>query len=258
MTKADDAYNEAERRIADALDRNALSLDIEDLETIPPEIAGLTSLSTLDLHNTQITDLSPLSTLSDLHILYFYNTQFSDLAPLSKLTSLTELHLDSTQITDLAPLSTHKHLTYLNLDYTQITDLRPIKNLENLVSDELLSGLHFHDTPATRLDPELERLSDITNAKDRTRQTLDYLKSLKDWPPVEAMPEDKPLAPKYIVPDNGPIQAAGDPIGPNDPEQQALQDECREKVRTLIGSVREGDNELAPFLCWTMPPNIAT
>ncbi len=207
MTKADDAYKEAERRIAKALAEGAteLNLKIEDLETIPPEIADLKSLTGLDLRNTRISDatplaaltsltllvlsntrisdVTPLATLTSLTRLFLSNTQISDATPLAALTSLTRLDLDNTRISDATPLAALTSLTLLDLDNTQISDLRPIENLESLVSDQDFSGLFFQNTPATELDPELKRLSEIKNHQDRTRQTLDYLKSLKEWPP---------------------------------------------------------------------------
>jgi internalin A len=48
----------------------------------------IVSLTTLDLWNTQVADLTPLAALTSLTTLYLSNTQVADLTPLAALTSL--------------------------------------------------------------------------------------------------------------------------------------------------------------------------
>ena len=71
---------------------------------------------TLILTNKQITDLRPLSSLTNLTDLYLYNNQITDLRPLSPLTNLTEFSLTNNQIADLKPLSRLTNLTELTLN----------------------------------------------------------------------------------------------------------------------------------------------
>ena len=58
----------------------------------------------LNLHNNQISDISPLANLISLDILSLHNNQISDISPAANLTSLMNLRLDSNQISDIAPL----------------------------------------------------------------------------------------------------------------------------------------------------------
>ena len=56
-------------------------------------IAGLTeakkaSLTTLDLRNTQVADVTPLAALTSLTTLDLWNTQVADVTPLAAITSL--------------------------------------------------------------------------------------------------------------------------------------------------------------------------
>jgi internalin A len=95
-------------------------------------LSTLTNLTGLDLGNNQITDLRPLSSLTNLTELYLYNNQITNLKPLSSLTNLTYLHLYNNQITDLRPLSPLTNLTGLWLEDNQIADLRPLSDLTKL------------------------------------------------------------------------------------------------------------------------------
>ena len=71
MTKASDAYAEAQRLIAEAASSGATELSFNTAKThaltrIPEEIKTLTALTTLDLSHTKVTDLRPLLTLTKL------------------------------------------------------------------------------------------------------------------------------------------------------------------------------------------------
>jgi hypothetical protein len=114
-------------------------------------------LTKLDLSETWITSLEPLSGLKDL----------------------TWLRLQGTQITSLAPLSGLTELIHLDLERTRVSDLRPIKNLVNLGGKGTLSGLFFEGCAATKIDPKLKALSQIHSAQ----KTREYLNQLLVWPP---------------------------------------------------------------------------
>ena len=99
--------------------------------------------------------------------------------------------------------------------------------------------MSFTNCAATKLDPVgLGRLSEIEDDTERTKQTLDYLQSLTEWPPAgAATPADRPAAPVFLVPDTGPIIGSGDTMADADAEQAALHDECRRKVRNLLTAI---------------------
>ncbi|MCC5966457.1 MAG: leucine-rich repeat domain-containing protein [Natronohydrobacter sp.] len=187
-------------------------------------LSGLVALEGLRLANTAITDVAPLSNLTRLRFLWLYRAQISDLAPLSNLKELQLLELANTPTTDLAPLSNLKELRALSLKNTQIVDMRPITGLYKLGSDDLYGEnlkvfilvdeyLDFRSTPATKRDATLAKLAQIKDSIDRTRQTLDYLRSLPPWP--------APYTPA-ATPDGSPPQ----PIGGAsiDMQAQALSD----------------------------------
>jgi internalin A len=67
----------------------------------------LSALTELSLDSNQITDIRPLSTLTNLTELSLHNNQIADLKPLSILTNLTELHLPHQQ-------SNNRHQTLIN------------------------------------------------------------------------------------------------------------------------------------------------
>jgi internalin A len=89
----------------------------------------LSTRTDLYLRNNSITDLRPLSALTNLAKLGLSSNSISDLRPLSSLTNLTFLELGSNSIADLTPLSTLTNLTILYLNNNQIADLTPLSTL---------------------------------------------------------------------------------------------------------------------------------
>ena len=195
MSDADRAYAAAERMIAELGEATRLNFGRDEtraLTRLPDEIAGLTGLQWLSLDNTGVTDagLAALGGLTGLQRLYLANTGVTDagLEALRGLTGLQSLSLANTGVTDagLAALRGLPGLRTLWLNNTGVRDLRALKDMSSLVEGaKVWGGLRFAGTPATRLDPELKRLSEIGNDEERTRATLDYLRGLgEDWPPV--------------------------------------------------------------------------
>ena len=116
-------------------------------------LSNLTNLTRLSLGGDQISDLTSLVGLINLTELSLNGNQISDLAPLSNLTNLDKLNLWGNQISDLAPLSSLISLSALTLSGDQISDLAPLSNLTNL--DKLnLCGNQISD---------LAPLSSLTN-----------------------------------------------------------------------------------------------
>jgi len=71
--------------------------------------------------------------------LYLGDNKISDIKPLSNLTNLTTLNLRENQISDIKPLSNLTKLTSLNLKDNQISDIKPLSNLTKL-TELSLSG----------------------------------------------------------------------------------------------------------------------
>ncbi|MEM7438790.1 MAG: hypothetical protein AAF393_04260 [Pseudomonadota bacterium] len=127
MTSAEEAYAEAQRRIA-AWGKGPLDLRLPDLDRLPPDISALQTLTNIDLEGTNITDdgLAPIAALKGLQILDLRRSKVTDagLSHLSGLSGLRELYLRETGITDagLSHLSGLSGMQTLYLSMTGITD----------------------------------------------------------------------------------------------------------------------------------------
>jgi internalin A len=85
-------------------------------------------LTDLSLGNNQVSEISPLSGLSNLRMLSLSSNQISDISPLSGLIGLTDLSLGNNQVSEISPLSGLIGLTLLNIGWNQIADIEPLVN----------------------------------------------------------------------------------------------------------------------------------
>lgn len=117
---------EAASRLQDLYLNHNLIADLSSL-------SGLKKLYRLELnHNEILSDLSPLSRLPNLNILFITGNIISDLSPLTELTTLYDLYMRQNIIEDLSPLSDLHNLRYLVIGDNLITDLTPLKDLKKL------------------------------------------------------------------------------------------------------------------------------
>lgn len=126
------------------LDGNRIS-DLSPLE-------GLSNLKNISLRGNRISDLAPLAGLN-LDTLDLGDNWISNISPLSDLTNLTDLALDENRISEISPLSELTNLRYLWLEFNQISDISPLSGLRRLLSVEL------HDNMISDLTP----LAGLTN-----------------------------------------------------------------------------------------------
>jgi Leucine-rich repeat (LRR) protein len=127
-----------EAEIREAIGKPAGHIYESDLET----------LTTLDApgqleSQANIQDLSGLQYCSNLIDLNLeLSTHISDLSPLSDLTDLTHIDLWHNQVSDISPLANLTRLTYLYLPRSQISDVSPLVDNEGIsAGDEVyLSG----------------------------------------------------------------------------------------------------------------------
>jgi internalin A len=94
----------------------------------------ISSLTELNLSESGISDLKPLSGLTKLTSLSLYNNKISDLQPLSGLTKLIDLNLNINKISNVKPLARLSQLKTLYLQNNQISDTRPLSKLSKLES----------------------------------------------------------------------------------------------------------------------------
>ena len=102
----------------------------------------LTELEELRLSNQKIDDLTPLANLTKLKVLFLYRNRVTDLSPLAALTSLEVLIVTPRTILDasptelegdaLSPLANLTALKHLYLSDNNITDFSPLAGLPNL------------------------------------------------------------------------------------------------------------------------------
>ncbi|UCG60124.1 MAG: leucine-rich repeat domain-containing protein [Phycisphaerales bacterium] len=91
------------------------------------------NLQTLNLLYHLISDLSPLSALTNLQTLVLQeNEAITDISPLSSLTSLKTLDLETNQVTDISALSGLTNLQTLNLHKNNVRDISALSGLTSL------------------------------------------------------------------------------------------------------------------------------
>lgn len=108
-----------------------ITAQISDLSPL----SGLTNLYSLDIIGTRVADLSPLATLTNLKSLSILGSQIEDLSPLATLTELRSLTIYVTKISDISPLTTLTNLRSLSIFGPRIRDISPLAthtNLQNL------------------------------------------------------------------------------------------------------------------------------
>ena len=114
-------------------DLRTLDLIKNSISDISP-LSKLTNLQKLRLWDNNISNISPLSELFNLQWLGLGENYISssDLEDLSNLTKLQELVLFANNITDVSPLANLINLQGLYLDSNNITDVSPLANLTKL------------------------------------------------------------------------------------------------------------------------------
>ena len=130
----------------------------------PITVEEMEGLERLDIGSRNIKDLTGLQFATNLNTLFLGDwgkkgNQISDLSPIAGLINLHKLRLDENPISDLSPLKDLKNLTHLVCRDTPVSDLSPIAGLINL-------RLIFLN--ATRNISDLSPLSGISQSGDFT------------------------------------------------------------------------------------------
>ena len=135
----------------------------------------LSNLINLDLSNGGLSDLRPLSKLTNLRYLHLTKNKIVDIEPLSNLKNLVCLDLANNQISDLTPLHKLTELRLLDITSNRIRDISPLGSLVNL------RDLFFIDNPITSLsslkylDGLILPVFDILHYYDKVRRDLPML-----------------------------------------------------------------------------------
>ncbi len=95
----------------------------------------------LDLYNSQINDISPLTKLHSLRILSLSHNQILDISPLATLNKLNLLDLENNIIRDISVLDRLQNLNALFLEDNQIEDISSLSKLNKLSTLHLANNL---------------------------------------------------------------------------------------------------------------------
>ena len=108
-------------------DLRIVNCDIYDINQLVglPELRQLTMLS---LGNNYLTDISPITNMTNLLKLELYNNSITNVSGIENLTKLRDLSLRNNRIIDISPLANLTSLTWLNLSNNCIVDIIPIYN----------------------------------------------------------------------------------------------------------------------------------
>ena len=156
--------------------------DLKVLEARGREIENLEglqharSLTRLDLGNNLISDITPLTGLTNLRSLTLYDNRITDINALSGLKQLQELVVPGNAITEIGLLSELVALEYLHLAGNLISDITPLAKLVNL------EVLRLHRNAIMDISP----LAGLTNLRHLTIQN----NSIADHSPVDGLALD--------------------------------------------------------------------
>ncbi len=188
-------------------------LDLSDNALVDVSgLSRLTGLRTLLLGGNAIRDLSSLSGLTGLEALTLSGNSFDDISALSTLTALEQLWLDGNDLSDISALSALGALIYLHLGDNRIADISPLAGLSalrrlwlpnNMVADvSALAGLRA----LTRLDLSRNRIADASPLRGLPR--LSWLRL--GW---NRLADVSRLAGHPRLADGGALGLRGNPLG---------------------------------------------
>jgi hypothetical protein len=110
-------------------------------------ISCLSDVRIVFLLNVQATDLTPLATNHDLRRIELYSMPVTDLTPLAGLSKLEHLYLSNLPVTDISVVAGFRKLEDIKLERLRVADLSPLARLE------LPTHISLEDLPARDLAP---------------------------------------------------------------------------------------------------------
>lgn len=130
-------------------------------------ISSTNNLNIIDFSGNQISNLQPLANYDSFCCLNLSNNKITDLSPLSHLQTLDQLNLSGNQIKDTTPLKNISHLRILHLNNNQISDVRPLAQarfvVELYLNDNLISDISpFYSIQLKTLSLNNNKISDIS------------------------------------------------------------------------------------------------
>lgn len=121
-------------------------LSYNELTDLSP-LSGLTQLQKLTYHNNKVKDLSYAKNLKKLKVLGAENNGISDLSPLSGMTELTEIWLKNNNFSDVTPLKNCTKVQYLSIAKNPVSDCSAFSGMKKL------KGIHLNGCKLKSLEP---------------------------------------------------------------------------------------------------------
>lgn len=155
---------------------NLKELNLSDVDISNINLTKNTQLTSLNIGNTKITDISSFSTLINLEYLSIAGTNVSDIGSLKNTTSLKDLNLSNTNVVDTSSLSNLSKLEILDLSDTSVFDLDSLKYMKSLKFLDV-SNTKVVDIGSVSSLPELFNLN-LSGTSVRDFEALKNIKSL--------------------------------------------------------------------------------
>ena len=131
--------------------RGAITEALELPANTPITQQDMLQLTTLDIRDSSIADLTGLEYAANLEVLYSMNNQITDISPLTNLTNLMYLYLGDNALDTIEPLAALINLRVLDLYNTGLKDITPLANLAALESLVIVSNMIVDISPLAGL-----------------------------------------------------------------------------------------------------------
>ncbi len=188
---------------------NMKELDLSDNEYMQDliPVSRLTNLESLNIANTEITNLEPLRGMSNLQNINLEKTFVNSLSPLENMSSLKSLDIVETQISDLSALTEDSNIDIILADNTAITtsqvvalkskqpQVTVIYQTENLnqwwgnLNDNWKEIMRTH-VPYNSVNPsslELQKMVDLRNIDITSRTPVVTLEPIRNFLWIEVL-----------------------------------------------------------------------
>ncbi|MGI9496770.1 MAG: leucine-rich repeat domain-containing protein [Mariniblastus sp.] len=137
----------------------------------------VSAIKEINLPEAEITDIEPLSKLSDLELVRILPNKITTLLPLSKSNTLKRLEISDNPVSDLSPIALNKGLRIFQLNGTDVENIDCFSDFQELVKVDLMNTKIKDLTPIKDLS-NIEKLQ-VTNAVLLNLLPLENLTNLK-------------------------------------------------------------------------------
>lgn len=170
------------------------SLDDESIR----QFSSLAWLTSLNIDNNSISDISILKNMSILKSFSASNNMIKEISVISSLSNLKELNLSNNLITDIGAVSTLTSLNTLNFAYNLISDISPLSALTSVKTLNLAGNSIGNIDGISRLtktenlilsDNPIRYLSSLSNFGSLTSLSIDgtYVTSIAEISSLETL-----------------------------------------------------------------------